>query len=107
MEFKTHRNGKYISLDVSEGPATIEGGLLDKSEALELSEKFREAAYRLEAHSLESSRVANFKEDVMTDICTCVDGFMEKSGANQEDVDKMKEALCQIVIDKVTKYDVM
>lgn len=108
MELNTRKvMGKYTTLELKDGQMSVGSGLLDKQETIDLAEKLRSAAENLEGYILPASRVANFKEDVQTDILTCVDGFTENSGMPQEDVEKMKEALCQIILDKVVEHRVM
>ena len=95
MEIKTRPVGPYKDVTIEIGEVKVGLGLLDKDEVANLVTDLDNGMYALDG----SRYCKETSEKLQESIQTCVDGILEGENLPAEVVERLKESLCQIVVD--------
>lgn len=96
MEIKTRQVGPYKDVTLEIGEVKVGLGLLNGDEVSNLVAELDKGIY-----DLDGSRYCKETSEILQeDIQACVDGILEGENLPAEVVERLKESLCQIVVDK-------
>jgi hypothetical protein len=95
MNINIRKVGPYKDVTIEIGEVKVGLGLLNGDEVSNLVAELDKGIYDLDG----SRYCKETSEKLQDDIQTCVDGILEGENLPAEVVERLKESLCQIVVD--------
>lgn len=96
MEIEARRIGPYKDVTFEIGEVKVGLGLLNEEESANLVSDLMNGVDSLDGGKFTKKT----SESIQEDIQACVDGILEGENLPAEVVERLKEELCQIIVDK-------